>query len=195
MKTIMKHIYKLLFLIIVASGLFLYLGRSSGHNTEISSTLIKNRIESAQELVTSKYYYTTVGSYEDSKKFNNWNIPWTTKKIILSYDGTIAAGVDLKEAEVTIGDKQIDIKLPEAKIISHEINHDSAKYYDEDNSIFNSISAQDTNNIFKDGKSKTEKEAIQNGLLTRATEDAQKALKTLLTSSSDTHDYQVNFVK
>ncbi|MEW4353446.1 DUF4230 domain-containing protein [Streptococcus pneumoniae] len=195
MKKIKRYLYlALAFLSVFAIGGFAA-SHFSGGQTQITSSLIKNRLEGAKELVTTKYYYTNVGSFENHQDFYGWKVPFTTKKFILSYDGVIHAGIDLDEMTVEVKGKTIQLTLPEAKILSHEIDDSSIKVFDEKNSIFNNIQIEDYTSFAKGQKEKLEKEAIEKGLYTKTVEDAETALKDLLFASLDIDkSYQIEFV-
>ncbi|GGE27651.1 DUF4230 domain-containing protein [Streptococcus himalayensis] len=195
MKKIKRTIYlALAFLAVFAIGGFAA-SHFSGGQTQITSSLIKNRLEAAKELVTTKYYYTNVGSFENHQDFYGWKVPFTTKKFILSYDGVIHAGMDLEQMTVQVKGKTIQLTLPEAKILSHEIDDNSLKVFDEKNSIFNSIQIEDYTSFAKGQKEKLEKEAIDKGLYKKTVADAKVALKDLLLASPDINQgYQIEFV-
>ena len=78
-----------------------------------------------------------MAQFESSNDFYGVKIPFTTKSFILTYDGTVKAGVDLDGAEVSVSGTTVTITLPEAEILSHEIDEDSMEVFDEKTSIFN----------------------------------------------------------
>ena len=47
---------------------------------------------------------------------------FNTKTFIITYDGSIKAGIDLKQAKISINNDQLNITLPASKILSHEID-------------------------------------------------------------------------
>lgn len=182
----MKNIKRLIFIIILifAVGFLTYFlgfrtGKLSNEN-QITSTLIEEQLLSAKELTTLKYKYTKVGSFENQSEFYGYKIPFTLKKFIISYDGEINAGVDLEKMEVNVNGNQINITLPEGEILSHEIDEESIKIFDERNSVFNLLTLEDYSNFRADEKVKTEQEVIEEGLLLEAKETTKEALVELL---------------
>lgn len=157
----------------------------------ITSTLIFNKLVSAKELTTLKYHYTNMGQFENQNTFYGYKIPFTSKKFIVSYDGLINAGVDLEKMKVELHDKSIEIKIPPAKILSHEIYEDSLKVFDERESIFNRIDIEDYNNFSKDQKKEVEKKAIKRGLLKEADEESKKAIEELLLGDTILSEYKI----
>lgn len=161
----------------------------------ITSTLIFNKLVSAKELTTLKYHYTNMGQFENQNTFYGYKIPFTSKKFIVSYDGLINAGVDLEKMKVELHDKSIEIKIPPAKILSHEIYDDSLKVFDERESIFNRIDIEDYNNFSKDQKKEVEKKAIKRGLLKEADEESKKAIEELLLGDTILSEYKIKITR
>lgn len=161
----------------------------------ITSTLIFNKLVIAKELTTLKYHYTNMGQFENQNTFYGYKIPFTSKKFIVSYDGLINAGVDLEKMKVELHDKSIEIKIPPAKILSHEIYEDSLKVFDERESIFNRIDIEDYNNFSKDQKKEVEKKAIKRGLLKEADEESKKAIEELLLGDTILSDYKIKITR
>lgn len=183
-----------IFLILIALVSTFFAGKKamkSEIKPDITSTLIFNKLISVRELTSLKYYYTNMGQFENQNTFYGYKVPFTSKKFIVSYDGVIHAGVDLEKMEVKVKDKSIEIKIPPAKILSHEIYEDSLKVFDERESIFNRIDIEDYNNFSKDQKKEVEDKAIKRGLLKEADEEARKAIEGSLLSDTILSDYKI----
>ncbi len=112
---------------------------------KIDAVTLSRLIEPASELISYKYYYTHAGIVEDSKKVFNIKVPFTTDKAVYLVDGVIGAGADISKIQFDVDDekKEINVKIPNPKIISHEIDTDSFQYYDVKNSVFNSSNLAD----------------------------------------------------
>lgn len=187
---------KVILLFVVVIGLFstFFAGKKSMKNEmepEITSTLIFNKLINVRELTTLKYYYTNMGQFENQNTFYGYKVPFTSKKFIVSYDGVIHAGVDLEKMDVKLKGKSIEIKIPAAKILSHEIYEDSLKVFDERESIFNRIDIEDYNNFSKDQKKEVEAKAIKRGLLKEADQEAKKAIEETLLGDTILSDYKI----
>ena len=116
---------------------------SGSNNDKITSTTIKNQLTEINELALYSYDYSKVGKFSNKLSFNGWKIPLTQKTFIITYNGSIKAGIDLKQAKISIDNDQLNITLPAAKILSHEIDENSIEVYDESSNIFNQISIND----------------------------------------------------
>ena len=154
----------------------------SGRESEpvITSDLLGQQLQAAQELVSVEYHYTNMGKFENQVDFYGWKVPFTTKSFIVSYDGVIKAGVDLSTARVQVDEatRTITITLPEGQILSHEIPEESIEVFDETHNLFN-----------PDQKAAMEQRAIEEGLLTEAGEKARTAVEAFLSLLPGMEDY------
>ena len=166
---------------------------SGSNNDKITSTTIKNQLTEINELALYSYDYSKVGKFSNKLSFNGWKIPLTQKTFIITYNGSIKAGIDLKQAKISIDNDQLNITLPAAKILSHEIDENSIEVYDESSNIFNQISINDYKSFATKEKKKNEKDAISNGILTKSKEKVIQTLTTYLQAIPEIKDnYQLN---
>lgn len=193
---------KRIFIIILLIGLALFAAFFYGKRQmrsemepEITSSLIYNKLVSAKELTTLKYHYTNMGHFENQNTFYGYKVPFTSKEFIVSYEGIINAGIDLNKMKVDVGDKSIEVRIPAAEILSHEIYEDSLKVYDERESIFNRIDIEDYNDFSKDQKSEIEKKAIKKGLLKEADEESKRAIEEILMGDTILSKYDVKIIR
>ena len=162
---------------------------SGSNNDKITSTTIKNQLTEINELALYSYDYSKVGKFSNKLSFNGWKIPLTQKTFIITYNGSIKAGIDLKQAKISIDNDQLNITLPAAKILSHEIDEKSIEVYDESSNIFNQISINDYKSFATKEKKKNEKEAISNGILEKSKTKAEQTLTTYLQAIPEIKDY------
>lgn len=193
---------KRIFIIILLIGLALFAAffygkkqMKSEMEPEITSSLIYNKLVSAKELTTLKYHYTNMGHFENQNTFYGYKVPFTSKEFIVSYEGLINAGIDLNKMKVYVGDKSIEVRIPAAEILSHEIYEDSLKVYDERESIFNRIDIEDYNDFSKDQKSEIEKKAIKKGLLKEADEESKRAIEEILMGDTILSKYDIKIIR
>ncbi len=134
-------------------------------------------------------------TYSNIKTFYGWEVPFTEKKFIITYNGSIKSGIDLNSVTVAVDNnkKEIKVNLPEAKILSHEIDEDSIKVFDEKTSIFNPLKVEDFKSFATDQKDNVEKEAIEKGLLTDAEKHSKDAILEAFSIDGLLDDYKVIF--
>lgn len=175
---------KLIVLGVVLAILCFAVGFFSGGRQEkppvLSSITVQNQLQQISQLATVRYSYTNMGQFENSNEFYGIKLPFTTKRFIVAYDGTITAGVDLSQAQVTVSDQKVTISLPAPQILSHEVDPNSLEVFDETTSIFNPITIEDYNGFQADQQGVMEDKAIQGGLLTQAKDQAQTAITGLI---------------
>lgn len=184
---------KIIILIVLTAVIFIagMMQMKKNMTPDITSELINNRLEDAKELTTLKYHYTNMGQFQNQSDFYGWKVPFTTKSFIVSYDGVINAGVDLDGTMVKVTGKKIQIMIPHAKILSHEIYEDSLQVFLEKDSIFNPIKISDYNDFSMDQKQVVEEKAIDKGLLTEADKKSKEAIKDILRLDQYLKDYEI----
>lgn len=197
MKKLKRSLFIILLIGLALFAAFFYGKRQmkSEMEPEITSSLIYNKLVSAKELTTLKYHYTNMGHFENQNTFYGYKVPFTSKEFIVSYEGLINAGINLDKMKVDVGDKSIEIKIPPAEILSHEIYEDSLKVYDERESIFNRIDIEDYNDFSKDQKIEIEKRAIKKGLLKEADEESKKAIQEILGADTILSKYDIKIIR
>lgn len=190
----------ILLILLLAGGAmlaaFLYGLKRGGEEAEpvITSDLLSEQLRSAQELVSVAYYYTNMGRFENQVDFYGWKVPFTTKSFIVSYDGTIKAGVDLSQVQVEVDGMAmaVTVRLPESRILSHEIPEDSIEVFDESDNLFNRITIEDYTGFTLEQKEVMEQRAEEGGLLSSADEKARVAVKSLLTLMPGMEEYTLS---
>lgn len=161
-------------------------------NTQIDAVVLQNQLTEIRELATVTYAYTNMAQFESSSDFYGVKVPFTTKSFILTYDGTIKAGVDLDGAAVDISGTTVTVTLPEARILSHEIDEDSVEVFDEKASIFNPFTVEDFTSFQADQKAAMEERALSRGLLEEARSKAVSSVKQLLAAAlPDTYTVEI----
>jgi len=158
-------------------GRLLYGSHLTGSETQITEQVLYQQLEQIGELATVKYFYTDMGKYENSLQLGSADIPLTRKSFIISYDGVIKAGINMDKVAIELDGRTVRITLPQAEILSHEVDDDSVTVYDEKSSIFNGLSVEDVLAFQEEQKEKMEERAVANGILADARENAQMRLR------------------
>ena len=144
-------------------------------------------------LATQSSYCTQVNVTDSSKKLFGADIPFTNSKYIYSYGITIKAGFDFNEIEWNEKGNTIEVKLPEVKILSSEIDQDSFKVYHEDESVFNQITLEENNDAVVELKKQAETDAIESGLFENACGNAETILTSFFGNVYDLSEYEIVF--
>ena len=157
------------------------------------SKTTKIGFEDIGEMATQSAYCTEVNVTDDAKELYGMRIPFTQSKYIYSYDIVIKAGYDFNEIEWKEKNKTIEVKLPEAKVLSNELDMDSFKVYHEEESIFSKITLEENNDAVKKMKLNAQENAIANGLLENARSNADTMLTGFFADEYDLDEYKIVF--
>ena len=160
---------------------------------KVDITVLEKTLEPTSDLVTQKYVYSDAFSDEQSKKLLV-DLPFTRKRVVFTYRGTISAGYDLSQVKPIINneEKRILIKLPDLKIVANEVDPNSYKYIIQEDSIFNPYRPKDMTDFQKKLKKKMEEVAKKDENFNKAAEDnAKNILKHFLESSQVTNGFEV----
>lgn len=164
-------------------------GRGREEKPVITSDLISQQLLAVSDLATVEYRYTNMGKFEHQIDFYGWKVPLTTKSFIVSYDGAIRAGIEVKDMKIdTLGDT-VTVTLPRAKVLTHEIFDDSLQIFDEKQFIFNPLQINDYTGFTADQRGKIEQRALENGLLQEAQTKAEEVVRSLFTLMPGTQEY------
>lgn len=136
--------------------------------------IIKETIKNASRLETADYACTIVEDSYDCKKLFGKDIPFTETGYLVSFDGTVSAGIDLSKAVVKqLDENTIEVSLPKVEIYDVNFDNESMKKYDEKSSILNPLKIDEVNNIEIKAKKRIKEEAIKKGIETRAKDNAE----------------------
>jgi len=154
--------------------------------SETSAQTIIKEILPIGEYASLAYHYTSVVKDINSKDIKGWTIPFTTKKYIFTYNGTMKLGIDgtkikIKEEDAgETGLPVIVIVLPPVKILSHEIIDNSIEVFDQSQTIFNEINIQDAFKVTAERKRELEKKVIDGDVVKEARASTEQQLGSLL---------------
>ena len=197
----MKVLRTLLLIVFVAAlsvtaALFYQRKTTTRTLPETKTVDIQGTITDIGELATAEYNYTiTKVTEKPSKTVASINIPFTSGKVLYSYEGVIKAGIQFSSIEITESPKQkiIYVRLPNAEILSAEVDNDSLVIYDEQYSVFNTFTFSDFNISMSDAKEAAVEAAVESGILERAIDNARVLITTTLSAIVDLDEYEIVF--
>ncbi len=191
--------FLVLFVILALGGAFIIGGilENIRSGPDVVSIMdIEGKINDIGELATAEYIYTISSVTEKpNKELVGLKIPFTSSQIVYSYEGIIKAGIDFVKIEIDVNEnnKKIFINLPDAQILSSEVDNESLIIYDERNNPLNNFSFSDLNLAIVDIKEKAEEIAVVKGLLIRSQENAESIIRSTIESFYGTEEYSVEF--
>lgn len=152
---------------------------TENHKTDLQ--IVEETIENASRLETADYVCTIVEDSYSYKKMFGKDIKFTETGYIVSYKGTVSAGIDLSKATVKQLDKNtIEILLPQIEVYEPNFDNASMKKYDEKNSVFNPLTIDDVNETEINAKNKIKEEAINYGIEEKAKANAEEMVLSLM---------------
>lgn len=160
--------------------------RMTTPTVRLDTTTVTSQLVKCQDLVTAKLEYRGLVTYEEG------DIDWINKKgFTMVYDATVAAGVDLSKADVTVDGRDVKIVLPQAEMTSISIDPDSLKFYDEKSALFNWQNRSDTKEALKLAKKDAKKKIDRSSLVKTANDQAKSAVETLFEPFTGDNGYNV----
>ena len=145
------------------------------------SSTVMSRISHIQELALVKHNYTGVIGFKDYKRILNINIPLTDKYFLLKYNGYLKAGVYFSRITINaLTDSMVHVSIPKPEIFDTVIDEGSVQIYNESENAFNPIKISDYNEALSREKNIMISDAIKQGILKDATDQARMVLTAML---------------
>lgn len=191
-----KLITDLIIIVVIVAIAWLFILPHFRKSTSVSSQTQTLQLKDIGELATQECDVVQVESLTKDalKEKYGIDLPLVGSEVVYSYTVRIKAGFDFSQIDdqVDENEKSVTIKLPEAKILSSDIDTDSYKCYSDYQSIFNMFSQDDQNQALENLKKDAEQTALNNGVLENARTNAEKYLTTMIQQTFGT-DYKVNY--
>lgn len=157
----------------------------SNETVTISTDILKSQIVSVRELATQEYIYTNADKRESAETWMfGWTRPFSENVLLVTYDGSIKAGVDLSQVEIGVDEetRTITITLPPSAILENNIPQESIEVVAVKDGLFNPVTFDDYNEFIAGQKPVMEQRAIDQGLLAKADEEAQTLVRSVLSA-------------
>lgn len=142
--------------------------------------IMEEQLSDISQLATLEYRYKADAKYDGgARQAFGWDIPLTSKSMLVYYEGIVKAGPDLADIDVDLNQAagRLKITLSHSKILSHEIDQDTWEVLDVDNGLFNRVTPEDNSEFVKAQKRKMEQEIAESDLLAQADERAVKQME------------------
>lgn len=132
----------------------------------VDKELLDSYIHDDISVPDSEYSYTNTAFFENKSSLKEIGLPMTKKSFRIKYSGTITAGIDISKITVSADDDSyvITITLPDAELLSHEIDEDSFTLSNVKDNIFNPITDDDYINTCLSQNEYMEEKAIKSGI-------------------------------
>lgn len=189
---------KILFVAVAAAAIIIAVSyfMTDGFTRELfsSSETVEIGFEDIGELATQTAYCTEVNTTDSAKSLFGMKLPFTQSTYIYSYGVEIKAGYDFSAITWSVTDTTIEVTLPEAEVLSCELDLDSFQVYYEKESAFNRITLEETNEALQALTASAQESALADGLLDNARTNAETILTAFFSSAFDLEEYELVFV-
>ena len=170
-------------MVLTAVCTLLIFRKKPGPNAETVRSVIMDGIMNVSELATIRRNFQSIVTFSDSKKIPglNVNIPGTTRKFMLKYNGTIVCGCDLTKVKVSDGGTdRVKITLPRSEILDVYADFNTLEVYDQSAGIFTSVKLEDQNREITADLENVKTNEIQNGILELADGNVKHILESVV---------------
>lgn len=144
----------------------------------ITMEYVDKKLENISELSTAEMTYNGLYTIVEGK------IPFITQKgFSMTYEARVKAGIDASAIEVEVTDEEVVVTLPTAEVQMSYVNPDSIQFYDEKMALFNWTEKTDVTEAISSAEADVAEKADIDGLLERASKQAEYIVKGLLEDS------------
>lgn len=163
---------------------------------KITSDQLEEQINSIGELATLKYVYTNASRKEGNLSWLwGWTLPFSDSSLLVTYDGMIKAGIDLKEVtfDVNENDRVITVTMPKSRILDNNIPQETINVLEVKDGLFNPVTFTDYNQFISEEKKVMENRAIDLGVLKDADKEAKAIVEGFLKAIPGMNGYTLTF--
>ena len=114
-------------------------------------------------------------------------------KLIVGSAALVVLTVLQVEWEVNDEAKEIQVTMPEIRVLSSEVDLESFKLYHENWSHFRPIRTEEFNAAAQAMKVEAQNRAVENGLLDNAQENAERVIQGFIHQNFDPQEYKIVF--
>lgn len=158
-------------------------------NLRNNENTVTEKLTDIAEASVLEYDYSNAIVLNDYKKIfkTKIKIPFTGKKLVVTYDGKMKLGADVSKLEISIDKKggkvsSVEITMPEIVITSHEIDRSSMAFPIEKSSLINSIKTADLDEIEQKAKDEIEKDVKGSSVMKEAEQEFKESVTGYLTA-------------
>ena len=164
---------------------------------KITVGMVEEGLHDMGVLITGEYYFTDAVSFSKVRTlFNLIELGFTESSYLATYDGVVTAGLDFADISAVINEdlKRVTVTMPHAQIRNIDIDPASFVLYSEKTGIGNPLHASEFNASIVELEEAVRTRSVENGLLDRADENAQKLVENFIRGMIDDEEYIVEFV-
>ena len=148
---------------------------------KVDNAKVEEKLSQIGELATSSFEYSGEKTISNTRQMMGVNIPGTTNRVKLVYNGVIKVGYELSRIQYSVDqeNKLIQIDLPLPQVLDNYIKLDGLQCTD-NNNILNPIGSEDIIGYFADIEEEELKRALDAGIYQQAEEKLQTIIRNFL---------------
>lgn len=167
----------------------------------ITADSIGASFNAVAELAVEEYVYSNVGSFDkEGLVLRGFEVPFTGRNFLVSYDGVVRAGVkhaDAITAEVDNAAQQLQLTVPQVEVLSSTIDAESVVVHDQSMNPLNQVRVEDVTEFIAEQERSVKDQAVEQGLLDRASDRVEDLLESharALIAGTPLEGYEVSFM-
>lgn len=167
----------------------------------ITADSIGASFNAVAELAVEEYVYSNVGSFDkEGLVLRGFEVPFTGRNFLVSYDGVVRAGVkhaDAITAEVDNAAQQLQLTVPQVEVLSSTIDAESVVMHDQSMNPLNQVRVEDVTEFIAEQERSAKEQAVEQGLLDRASDRVEDLLESharALIAGTPLEGYEVSFM-
>lgn len=167
----------------------------------ITADSIGASFNAVAELAVEEYVYSNVGSFDkEGLVLRGFEVPFTGRNFLVSYDGVVRAGVkhaDAITAEVDNAAQQLQLTVPQVEVLSSTIDAESVVVHDQSMNPLNQVRVEDVTEFIAEQERSAKEQAVEQGLLDRASDRVEDLLESharALIAGTPLEGYEVSFM-
>lgn len=187
--------------LVVTTGAAVYFFTKRKKNDESDivqqmQTILYEEMHRVRELVTIRKPFPGNISFEDDKKiFKNVHMPFSDRKLVMTYSGMIVCGCDLDKIRLEREGNNIKVRVPRSRILDCYANVHSFKVHYKDTGLLaKDFQIEEQNALIKADLEARQRKALQDGTLAQADEEVRQMLTSIIEQRGLNRNFDVQIV-
>lgn len=159
-------------------------------------TILYEEIHRVRELVTIRKPFQGNISFEDDKKiFKNVHMPFSSRKLVMTYSGMIVCGCDLEKIRLAREGHNVTVLVPHSRILDCYVDVRSLKVHYKDTGLLaKEIQFEEQNALIKTDLENWQRKTLQDGTLAQADEEVRQMLTGIIEQRGLNRNFDVQIV-
>ena len=181
------------------AAVYFFMKRKKGDETnsiQQMQTILYEEMHRVRELVTIRKPLHGNISFEDDKKiFKNVHMPFSGRKLVMTYSGMIVCGCDLEEIRLEREGNSVMVRVPHCRILDCYPDVRSLKVHYKDTGLLaKDFQFEEQNDLIKADLEAEQRKTLQDGTLAQADEEVRQMLTGIIERRGLNRNFDVQIV-